>query len=101
MPPSILRSSIDYNAVRKQLPGLAVSTTVDQLSELEREGLEGLRDDIAIVVSFGLLMPGEAQMIVQFDVERSLDCNLGEHLPELVEVGFSLDVFGGCLRNRL
>jgi hypothetical protein len=40
-------------------------------------------------------MLGEAQMIVQFDVERSLDGDLGEHLPELVEAGFSLDVLDG------
>ncbi len=51
MPPSPLRSSIDYNAVRKQIPGLAASAAVEELSDADREGIENLRDDIANTMS--------------------------------------------------
>ncbi|MFT6791484.1 MAG: hypothetical protein ACJA04_000686 [Cellvibrionaceae bacterium] len=56
---------------------------------------------MAIIVSLRLLMPGEAQMIIQFDVERCLDRNLGQHLSGLVEIRFSFDVFSGRLGDRL
>lgn len=56
---------------------------------------------VVVVVSLGLLMLGEAQMIIQLNVERRLGCNLCEHLPELAEVRLRLDVFGDCLSNRL
>jgi hypothetical protein len=40
-------------------------------------------------------------MIVEFRVQRRLDRDLGEHLPELVEIRLGIDAFGRCLSNCL
>lgn len=61
-------------------------------------GLQGLVGNaVAIVVRVGLLVLVEAEMIVQLRVQRRFNRDLGQHLPECVEVFFRLDV----LRRRL
>jgi len=62
------------------------------------QGLAGVA--VAAVVSVGLLVSIEAKMIVQLRIQRRFDCDLGQHLAELIEIRLSLDIFGGCLGNR-
>ncbi len=46
-------------------------------------------------------MLGKAKMISQFSIECCLDRDPGQHLPKLVEIFFSFDVFSGRLGYRL
>jgi hypothetical protein len=39
--------------------------------------------------------------MVHFAIKRCLNGDFGEHLPELIEIGFGLDAVGGPLSQRL
>lgn len=65
-------------------------------------GLQDFADiAIAVIAGVGLLILAEAQMIFEFRIQRSFDRDFGQHLPELVEVILSFDIFSGSLSNRL
>ena len=70
-----------------------------ELADFGSDGFSGI--PVAVVVSFGLLVPLKAKMIVKFSVQCCLDSNLGEHLLEVSEVIFRLDIFGSRLSDRL
>ncbi|MEE9357736.1 MAG: hypothetical protein V3U62_05395, partial [Sedimenticolaceae bacterium] len=70
-----------------------------KLAIFRLQGLAGRA--VAAITRFGLLMLGKAKMISQFSIEYCLDRDPGQHLPKLVVIFFSFDVFSGRLGYRL
>ncbi len=58
-----------------------------------------VRNAVTVVVRLGLFMLVEAEMIIHCRVQRCLNGYLGQHLPELVEIVFLINLIGAQKRT--